>query len=249
MNKGGLTPIVCILVIHKLVWKLDIFISGKGRFYHLGVLYRYTKEEVFASSHQSMEKAQLEELIADIKQGNTARYALIVKMFQQPLYRYCYRLLANRQDAEDAVQDILVKAFQSIRQYESKVHFSAWIYRIAYNYCMNLLRKRRIHKQVLRLIQSKEAGVSPEQEIDDKLHHSEWFKALMHLTIEERNLIVLRVFEEKTYAEISKILRVSPNALTKRMLRIKKKMQKTKLMMEEEMNWNDTKKIVPNSEI
>ncbi|GGF65379.1 RNA polymerase sigma factor [Paenibacillus albidus] len=186
----------------------------------------------------SPDNKELEEWIADIQQGDTGRYALIVAAFQQPMYRYCCRLLANRQDAEDAVQDVLVKAYQSIHRYKPTVHFSAWLYRIAYNHCLNLLRRRRLHRQVMRIFRPETVAASPEQELDALLYKPSLAAALSRLSLEERNLLILRVFEEKSYEELSEILKITPNALNKRMARIKKKV---KLVMEseEEEQWNE----------
>lgn len=191
-----------------------------------------------ASPQNSLDAKELETLVTTIQEGNTGQYALIVKAFQQPIYRYCYRLLANRQDAEDAVQDILVKAYQSLHQYKRSVHFSAWLYRIAYHHCLNLLRKRRVHKHVMRIIRPETVSASPEQELDNQLYKPSLVAALSGLSLDERNLLILRVFEEKTYAEISEILKISPNALTKRMNRIKQKVQKA-MISEEEIIWNE----------
>lgn len=147
-------------------------------------------------------------------------------------------MLENKQDAEDAVQDILVKGYQSIHRYTPKVNFSAWLYRIAYHHCLNLLRRRRLHKQVMRIFQPELISASPEQELDARLYTPSLSAALSRLSLEERNMLILRVFEEKTYAEISEILGVSPNALTKRMNRIKLKVQEA-MKLEEEIPWNE----------
>ncbi len=195
-------------------------------------------KEVLLSQQDSLDPKELEELIDSIQKGNTDRYALIVRAFQTPIYRYCYRLLENKQDAEDAVQDILVKGYQSILQYKSQMHFSAWLYRIAYHHCLNLLRRRRLQKRVMSIFKPEFMSASPEQELDDRLFNPSLSAALAQLSLEERNMLILRVFEEKTYAEISEILGVSPNALTKRMNRIKQKVQEG-MNLEEEITWNE----------
>jgi RNA polymerase sigma-70 factor (ECF subfamily) len=194
-------------------------------------------KEVLTSPQDSLDPKELEELIDSVQKGNTDQYAFIVRAFQMPIYRYCYRLLENKQDAEDAVQDILVKGYQSIHQYKLQMHFSAWLYRIAYHHCLNLLRRRRLHKRVMSLFKPEFMAVSPEQELDDRLFKPSLSAALTQLSLEERNMLILRVFEEKTYAEIGEILGVSPNALTKRMNRIKQKVQKA--MELEEITWNE----------
>lgn len=195
---------------------------------------------MLASPQDSLDIKELEVLVTTIQKGNTEQYALIVKEFQQPIFRYCYRLLANHQDAEDAVQDILVKGYQSLHQYMRSSHFTAWLYRIAYNHCLNLLRKRRVHDHVMRLIRPVTALVSIEVELDTRLYKPSLAVALSQLSLEERNMLILRVYEEKTYAEMSEILKISPNALAKRMNRIKQKVQKV-MKSEEEIIWNEQK--------
>lgn len=195
---------------------------------------------MLTSSKDSLDVKELELLITRIQEGNTSQYSLIVKAFQQPIYRYCYRLLANKQDAEDAVQDILVKAYQSLHQYKRAENFSAWLYRIAYNHCLNLLRKRRVHKQVMRIIRWETQSASPEQELDNRLYNPSLAVALSQLSPEERSMLVMRVFEEQTYAEMSEILKIRPNALIKRMNRIKQKVRKV-MKSEEEIDWREQK--------
>ncbi len=196
---------------------------------------------MLTSSKDSLDVKELELLITRIQEGNTSQYSLIVKAFQQPIYRYCYRLLANKQDAEDAVQDILVKAYQSLHQYKRAENFSAWLYRIAYNHCLNLLRKRRVHKQVMRIIRWETQSASPEQELDNRLYNPSLAVALSQLSPEERSMLVMRVFEEQTYAEMSEILKIRPNALIKRMNRIKQKVRKVMKSEEEEIDWREQK--------
>lgn len=186
-----------------------------------------------------MNSEELEMLVARIKQGKTNEYEAIIRIFQQPIFRYCYRLLENRQDAEDAVQDILVKAYQSLHQYKKADHFSAWLYRIAYHYCLNMLRRRHIYRKVITIISSQTVVTNPEQELDKVLYEPVLIASLSRLSLEERNLLILRVFEEKTFAEISNILKVSPNALVKRMKRIQKKVREY-MEYREGMIWTDT---------
>ncbi len=166
------------------------------------------------------------------------RYSRIVAEFQQPIYRYCCRMLANRQDAEDAVQDILVKSYQRLHQYGRSDNFAAWLYRIAYRHCLNLLRKRKIHRQAMRMLRPEAASASAEQELDDRLFDPALAAALTRLSAKERNLLVLRVFEEKSYAEIGEMLGTRPNALIKRMQRIVRKVRGM-MNAEEEIAWNE----------
>ena len=185
------------------------------------------------------EMEETEDLVVRVQQGDTEAYADIVRQFQQPIFRYCCRLLGNRQDAEDAVQDIMVKAFQSIRRYKPDVGFQAWLYRIAGNHCLNLLSKRKLHSRVMRLLRPGEGTSSPEQQLDERLYSYPLAAALRELSPDERNLLTLRIFEQMSYVEIGHILQCSPNSLHKRMERVKVNVRKI-MNAKEEHSCNHT---------
>ncbi|UQZ34479.1 hypothetical protein C2I18_13700 [Paenibacillus sp. PK3_47] len=189
------------------------------------------------------DKQQVEAVILSVQNGDTGQFAFIAESFQQPVYRYCCRLLGNRQDAEDAVQDILVKAYQSLGQYKPDAGFSAWLYKIACNHCLNLLRRRRLQRHVMRIFRPETLAASAEQTLEERLYSPSLELALDKLTLEERNILVLRVFEELTFLEMSQILNISPNALHKRMERIKRKVRET-IMSEEGISWNEPESIM-----
>ena len=197
-------------------------------------------KEVSESLQPSLNSDELETLVSAVRQGETEKYEPIVRAFQQPIFRYCYRLFANRQDAEDAVQDILVKAYRSLGQYRRADNFQAWLYRIAYRHCLNVLRRRRIHRQVMKMLRPETVTAGPEQELDDRLYHPSLARALAELSPRERSLLILRAFEEKSFAELGHIMQTSPNALVKRMQRIKQKVR-TSMKSKEDMPWNDSK--------
>lgn len=179
-----------------------------------------------SQEHES-ETQHIEELIVSVQNGEQEKFALIVQNFQQSIFRYCYRLLGNRQDAEDALQDTFVKAYESIHRYKPAASFSSWLYRIAGNHCLNLLRRRRIHRLAMRFLRPGSDAAGAEQEFEERLYSYPLAEALSRLSPEDRNLLVLRVFEQRTFVEMSGILGISPNALHKRMEKIKSKVRET----------------------
>lgn len=196
------------------------------------------------------EEREIERLVAAVQQGHTGQYADIVRMFQQPIFRYCYRLLADKQEAEDAVQDILVKVYQSLRQYKRAEHFSAWLYRIAHRHCLNLLRRRRLHQRVMRFMRVDLITPGPEEALGGELYNQALADALAQLSPEERSLLILRVFEEKSYEEMSAIMQVRPNALIKRMQRIKQKVQRAmRITGEGTAKWSEPSHLPMNTEL
>lgn len=77
------------------------------------------------------------DLIERIRRGERRRFALLVDRYRDKAYSLAVRILHNREDAEEAVQDAFVRAYRSLGKFEGKAKFSTWFYRIAYNVCMS----------------------------------------------------------------------------------------------------------------
>ncbi|WP_173275019.1 RNA polymerase sigma factor [Paenibacillus sp. NEAU-GSW1] len=185
----------------------------------------------------------IEETIRVVKAGNKEAYAKVVRRLQQPLYVYCCHLLMQREEAEDAVQEVFIKAFEKLERYTYDKSFSAWLYRIAYCHCMNLLNKRRRAQMIQLILRQNNAAVQTAGGIDDGFlsierdeQRSEYEQALRRLSADDRSLLVLRFVQEKSYEDISVILSHNPAALRKKVERVKSKLKKIWLEMEAERN-------------
>jgi len=75
--------------------------------------------------------------------GDQAAFAELVELYQEKLYHMAYRMLNNRQEAEDVVQDTFLRVYNNLERYDDTMKFSTWIYRIATNLCIDRLRKRK----------------------------------------------------------------------------------------------------------
>jgi len=177
---------------------------------------------------------ELTELIRKIRCGDQVAYGAVIQRHQQALYAYCYHLLMQREEAEDAVQDVFIKAYEKLNQYTYESSFSAWLYKIAYNHCMNLLQKRRRSALLNRLL-------SPIKEdwIDDGYSRARkkevrvmGERVLLRLKPDDRVLILLRIMEGRSYEEISEKLPYSAATLRKKMERVKKKFKKAWIELE-----------------
>lgn len=87
-------------------------------------------------------------LVRACKNGDCAAFEEIVKRYDRKLFRIAQYLMHNREDAEDAVQEAFLKAFQHLDQFREEAKFSTWLTRIAMNQSLMLLRKRRSTKEV-----------------------------------------------------------------------------------------------------
>lgn len=158
--------------------------------------------------------------IDKVQAGDKQAYSLIIKKFQRQIFLYCYYLLKSQEEAEDAAQDIFIKGLEHIHRFSHTVSLSAWLYKIAHNHCLDLLKKRnRIHQTLL------EYKTNREQEKDHgytEIIHD----VLENLTVGERQILLLRSLEEYSYEEIATIMDMKPTTVRKKYERLRKKLMK-----------------------
>lgn len=87
------------------------------------------------------------ELIAAVLNGDNEAFAGLVSRHQRQVAGFCLSMLSDAQAAEDAAQDVFVKAFTALSGFRGGASFSTWLYRIAYNHCCNLRRKTARNRQ------------------------------------------------------------------------------------------------------
>lgn len=173
-----------------------------------------------------------------MKDGEPEAFIPIVGEFQRQMYIYCCRLLGDEQDAEDAVQDIFLRGYQSIFSYTPTVSFSAWLYKIAYHHCLNVIRRRLLSDKLGRLWRGQIFAESAEQEYLRHVFSEPLSRAMARLPVEERSLLVLYVFHEKSYSEIGEIIGKSPEAVRKKLTRIRTKVKETINKWQGEETWD-----------
>ncbi|WP_223068383.1 RNA polymerase sigma factor [Paenibacillus caui] len=162
---------------------------------------------------------QIENTVELVKAGNLEAYTFIIRRFEKPLYIYCYHLLENREEAQDAVQEIFIKAYQEIHRYTPTVSFSAWLYKIAYHHSLNLMKK---HKQRLKVAmyfkqqeESKEYTFREESNLE---------KLLAYLSPEEKHILLLKAVEQYNFTEIGQITGCKPATVRKKYQRLRMKL-------------------------
>jgi len=140
-----------------------------------------------------------------------------VHIYGPKLFRYVYTLLCNYQDAEDIVQDVFVSAYQGQAGFDGK-NMSAWLHKIAYNKSIDHMRRRKVvsfqelHEDTAIVEQDCDTGYSPAI-----------ISALRQLSSEDRAIVLGRITESLSYAELAGRLGISETAVRKRYERAKKK--------------------------
>jgi RNA polymerase sigma-70 factor (ECF subfamily) len=87
-------------------------------------------------------------LLAEAKNGETAAFDTLCRAHAEKLFRTVHRITRNREDAEDAVQDSLFRAFLNIKSFDGRSTFSTWLTRIGINSALMLLRKRHSWREI-----------------------------------------------------------------------------------------------------
>jgi RNA polymerase sigma-70 factor (ECF subfamily) len=169
--------------------------------------------------------------IQRIKAGDVRAFSAIVSNYQRMVFTIVYKIVGNREDAEDITQEVFVKVFKSLEQFKEESEFSTWLYRIAYNTTLSELRKRRLpFVSINENLDSENELFTDEEEFDLKelkLRHLE--EALKKLSPDELFLVTLYYFKEQSIEAISQISNLS-------VANVKVKLHRTRKKLALEMN-------------
>lgn len=190
--------------------------------------------------NQKVKVAGDNSLISLIKDGHPEIYDEIVKRYEKKLFSYIYRLVGNREEAEDILQNVFVKTYRNIKTFDIERKFSSWIYRIAHNEAINFLKKRNKKKFV-----SWEDIVASKDKMETKSNERSpidiWIRkesamevnqAMDRLPEKYRKVLMLKYFSEKSYEEISKTIGSPVNTVGTLISRAKKKLMTVINLME-----------------
>lgn len=149
----------------------------------------------------------------------------LVKAYGREIFSYCYHLLRNKEDAEDAVQEIFLKAHYNMNK--KKIDsISLWLYKVAYNHCLNMLRKRKFKKHITFNDNMFSNNPTPEEELENSEFSIQTQAALNTLSSLQKNIVILRTVKNLNYEDISFITHKKPEALRKSYERAKQKIIK-----------------------
>jgi RNA polymerase sigma-70 factor (ECF subfamily) len=139
----------------------------------------------------------------------------LVRRYQKVLYNVAWRLLGSREDARDVVQGAFVKAWSKLETFDPRHRFFSWIYRIVVNESLNA-RSRRPSLQALGGFDAAASG-GPEEALRSRERNDRLQKAMLRLSAEDREVIVLRHFAELSYSEIGETLGLAEKTVKSRL--------------------------------
>lgn len=152
-----------------------------------------------------------EELVELVRSSDQELYHEVVGRYQDKLMRYATSLIRDEDKAADIVQGAFIKAFVNLKGFNIKKKFSSWIYRIVHNEAINYLKKhaKEISLDKNQWIEEMVGNeVNLEEEYDKKELREMLNSSLNELPLKYREPLMLYYLEEKTYEEISDVLRM-----------------------------------------
>ena len=169
---------------------------------------------------EEMSTATDQEVVEWARQGHERAYRELVRRYQRPVFSLIYRMVRDRERAEDLAQETFVKVLNALDSYRREYKFSSWIFKIANNAAIDQLRRKELdtlsldgapdavtsERQEGTSLQLAHGGESPLEELQARELGSQIEQAIARLRPEYRSCILLRHVEGYAYEEIAEML-------------------------------------------
>ncbi len=189
-------------------------------------------------SEQTVDLRHLEDevLVRRTQRGDAAAFDVLVERYKERLYATVYHMTSNHEDANDLVQDSLIKAFRSIHSFKGQSSFYTWVYRIAVNRTINFLKRRKNRNQyslddVDSAIQTDPdlvelmSHVTPRREVGLTELQEKLNEALQKLSEPHRAVVTMHDIQGMTHADIAKVMRCSEGTVRSRLFYARQQLQ------------------------
>ncbi|MGL4344299.1 MAG: RNA polymerase sigma factor [Cellulosilyticaceae bacterium] len=193
-----------------------------------------------------MEEQIEQKLVSLAQQGDLQAFEQLITSYEKKIYTICLRMLGNEQDAYDAAQEVCVKIWRQLKNFEGNSKLSTWIYRVTTNQCLDYLRKfKNKNKDEISLFQTSHTTqeewmidvpskeLTTEEQMDQKVLSEVIQEGMNELKAEYKEIIVLRDVMGHSYDEISTILQVSVGTVKSRLSRARNALKKVLMQNKE----------------
>ena len=182
-----------------------------------------------------------EQLVERLLAGDEAAAATLVHRYSTPLYNFAYRFAGNREEAQEAAQEALLKALQNMDRFDPRYKFSTWIYRITRNHCIDRTRRKRPTSELNEGITADPGFADPDgagfrspEESAIRTEQGELLqRALATLGGKYREIIVLYHFSGLSYADIAETLQLPMGTVMNRLFRARNKLREAMMTLQE----------------
>ena len=176
---------------------------------------------------------QEQQWIDAAKQGDMAAFEELVKLYEKRVYALTLRMCKNPEDAAEAAQEAFLSAWQGLPFFRGDASFSTWLYRLASNACVDLLRRESRHRNAAGpSLDDEEAAVDaadtaplPQEALERKELKEQIEEGLRSLTPDHRQVLILREMHQLSYDEIAGVLELDVGTVKSRINRARKQLR------------------------
>lgn len=171
-----------------------------------------------AAACTSTDDARDRWLVERFRQGERQAFAELVARYQQPVFNAAYWVTRRDEDAADVAQTAFLKAAERIDDYDPGYRFFSWLYRIAVNEALNLVRGRARTEPLDDEFDAEDGDApGPEQSADRRERERALHAAMLKLSTPDRTVLTMRHFSECSYAEIAQVLGIDEKTVKSRL--------------------------------
>ncbi|WP_298543947.1 RNA polymerase sigma factor [uncultured Aquimarina sp.] len=166
--------------------------------------------------------------IKQVLEGEVNAFSNLVERYQSLVYTIVFRMIRNKEEAEEIAQDTFIKAYKSLSEYRGEAKFSTWLYTIAYRKSLDVIKKNKrfVATELIEEISEGEVGT-----VNDALSYLQDIErkqvildSILKLPEEESAIITLYYFEEKSVKEIKEIVGLTEDNIKIKLYRSRKKL-------------------------
>ena len=156
-----------------------------------------------------------EQLVEIIREKDRELYGEIIRRYQAKLSHYLKKSISDQDELEDVLQAVFIKTYENLYGFDVRKKFSSWIYRIAHNNAVNYWKKNQRRPISLEEVEYKiiDEKIDLPGQTDDEIARKKIKKFLSDLKPKYREVLILFFLEQKSYEEISDILRIPKNTV------------------------------------
>jgi RNA polymerase sigma-70 factor (ECF subfamily) len=169
-------------------------------------------------------------IVRRVLAGDTAAFATLVARYRVQFGRYAVRMLGNREDAEEALQDAFVRAFRSLARCDEPERFGSWLFRILANRVRTTGTRRGRREKTFVRDEVALLDASEEHPAESAAWREEIYRALAALDAEQREAFLLKHVEDMGYEEMSELTGVGVSALK---MRVKRACERLRAQLQE----------------
>ncbi|MFH4966040.1 RNA polymerase sigma factor [Gaetbulibacter sp. M235] len=163
-----------------------------------------------------------------IIEGNSKAFSVLVDRYKDLVFSLALKMVKNREEAEEVAQDTFIKVFKSLSKFKGDSKFSTWIYKVAYNTCLDRLKKNKREQHVVSIDEFNSNQIKSLDNALDLMEDEERNQTIQHcinlLPSDDAFLLTLFYFEEQSLEEIAKVIGLTANNVKVKLFRSRKKL-------------------------